>query len=151
MAVYNKFNVFVADLIDTVHDLLGTTPGTDCEQLQIYLSNATPDAAADAVKADLAEITNENGYSGPINVPNQAGEESTGTVTVSGDEIQITASGGSIGPFQYVVLFNSGTAAKTNPLVSWWDNGETVTLSDGESFTWQPSGQASGGTIFTLS
>jgi hypothetical protein len=28
----------------------------------VYLSNTAPDAAADAVKTDLAEITAENGY-----------------------------------------------------------------------------------------
>lgn len=151
MAAYNGFNVFPADVLDKVHDLLGTTPGTDCEQLAIYLSNTAPDAAADTVKADLAEITQENGYTGPVAVPNQQGTESTGTVTVVGDEITITASGGSVGPFRYVVLFNQGTAAKTDPLIAWWDNGSEITLADGESFTWQPSGVASGGTIFTLS
>lgn len=151
MEVYNKFQVTVSDMLDQVHDLLGTTPGTDCNQLQIYLSNTTPDAAADNVKADLAEIATGNGYSGPINVPNQSGTASTGTVTVSGDEITITASGGPISTFQYVVIFNSGTTAKTDPLIAWWDNGSTVDLADGESFTWQPSGAASGGTLFTLS
>jgi len=150
MAAFNKFEIFASDILDKVHDLLGTTPGTDSEQLDIYLSNATPDAAADAVKADLAEITQENGYTGPVAVPNQQGTASSGTVTVAGDEITITASGGSVGPFQFVVLFNDGTAAKTDPLISWWDNGSSITLSDGESFTWQPSGVASGGTIFTL-
>lgn len=152
MATYNKFQVFAEeDLPGGVHDLFGTTPGTDSEQCDIYLSNTAPDASADNVKADLAEITNENGYANPQPVPNQQGTSSAGTFTLAGDEITITASGGSIGPFQYVVLFNDGTTAKTDPLIAWWDNGSSITLSDGESFTWQPSGQASGGTLFTLS
>lgn len=151
MASYNKFQVTIADFLGAVHDLLGTTPGTDCDQLQIYLSNGTPDASADEVKADLAEISTGNGYSGPVNVPSQSGTETGGTFTLSGDEVQFTASGGPISTFQHVVAFNEGTTVKTNPLISWWDNGSTVDLSDGESFTWQPSGQASGGTIFTAS
>lgn len=78
MAVFNKFNIFASDILDVVHDLLGTSPGTDCDQLAIYLSNATPDASLDAVKADLAEIATGNGYTGPINVPNQQGTASYG-------------------------------------------------------------------------
>lgn len=151
MATYNKFEVFIADVFGGVHDLLGTTPGTDSEQCDIYLSNTTPDAGADEVKTDLAEIATGNGYSGPVAIPSQSGSESTGTFTFSGDEITITASGGAISTFQYVVMFNDGTSVKTDPLIAWWDNGSTVDLADGESFTWQPSGQASGGTIFTAS
>lgn len=152
MATFQKFQVFAEeDLPGAVHDLFGSTPGTDCDQCDIYLSNTTPDAAADNVKADLAEIATGNGYSGPVAVPNQTGTSSTGTFTLAGDEITITASGGAISTFQYVVLFNDGTAVKTDPLIGWWDNGSTIDLADGESFTWQPSGQASGGTIFTLS
>lgn len=152
MAVYNKFEVFAEeDLPGGVHDLFGTTPGTDSEQCAIYLTDTAPDASLDNVKADLAEIATGNGYSGPVAVPNQTGSSSTGTFTLAGDEITITASGGSVGPFRYVVLFNDGTSVKTDPLIAWWDNGSSITLSDGESFTWQPSGVASGGTIFTLS
>lgn len=151
MATYQKFEIAIADFFGAVHDVVGTTPGTDCDQLDIYLSNTAPDAAADEVKADLAEIATGNGYSGPVAVPNQQGTETGGTLTVIGDEVTITASGGAIATFQYVALFNDETAVKTDPLIAWWDNGSTIDLSDGESFTWQPSGSASGGTIFTAS
>ena len=149
MATYNKFNTFVSDVLQQIHDLIGTG-GTDCNQLSIYLSNTTPDAANDSVKADMAEITNENGYSGPVGLA-QSGSASTGTVTVTADSVTITASGGSIGPFQYVVLYNSGTAAASDPLIAWWDYGSSVTLNDGESFTVKFNGADTGGQIFTLS
>ena len=48
MATYTKFEQFVVDVGTGVHDLNGDT-------LKVYLTNATPDAAADAVKADLAD------------------------------------------------------------------------------------------------
>ena len=149
MATYNKFNVFVKDLAQVVHDLIGTG-GTDCDQLSIYLSNTAPDASTMTVKADLTEITNENGYTGPISLA-QSGNEATGTVTVTADSVTITASGGSIGPFQYVVLENSGTAVKTDPLISWWNYGSQITLNDGESFTVKFNNADTGGQIFTLS
>ena len=58
MATFNKFQTFVGDLGDKVHDLNATG-----DLLKVYLSNATPDAAADSVKVDLAEIGAGNGYS----------------------------------------------------------------------------------------
>ena len=131
MASYNKFEQFVEDLVAGVHDIFGATP-TDV--LKIYLSNAAPSASADAVKADLAEITNENGYAAPLDVVN-TGTRSGGTVTVQGVSQQITASGGTIGPFQYVALYNDTPTTPADPLVAWWDYGSPLTLQDGESFS----------------
>ncbi len=148
MATYNKFNTFVADVLKQIHDLIGTG-GSDANQCSIYLSNTTPDAANHSVKADLAEITNENGYTSPPTLA-QTGAESSGVVTVSADSVTITASGGSVGPFQYVVLFNSGTANATDPLIAWWDYGSQVTLNDGESFTVKFNNTDTGGKIFDL-
>ena len=50
MAVFNKFEVFTGNLcIGKVHDL-------NTDALSIYLTNATPNASANNVKADLAEM-----------------------------------------------------------------------------------------------
>lgn len=147
MATFNKFNTFVSDILSEIHDLIGVG-GTDCDQLAVYLSNTTPDASAHTVKSDLAEITQENGYTGPINL-DQNGSASAGTITVSADSVTITASGGSIGPFQYVVLINN--TATNQPLVAWWDYGSEITLADGESFVIKFSSVDTDGTIFTLS
>ena len=128
MASFNKFQQFVDDLGNKVHDLVGTN-----DTLRIYLSNTAPDAAADAVKADLAEITNENGYTAPVDVQND-GSESGGTLTVTGVDVTITASGGTVGPFRYVVLYNDTPTSPADPLIGWWDYGSAITLAAGESF-----------------
>jgi hypothetical protein len=57
MASFNKFQDFVEQLGKGVHQLHAAG-----HTLKVYLTNATPDAALDAVKADLAEITALNGY-----------------------------------------------------------------------------------------
>ena len=149
MATYNKFNTFVGDLAGGVHDLSGNS---DADALNVYLSNTTPDASANLVKSDLAEITNENGYTGPQDTQNSS-SESSGTFTLEGTSLTITASGGSVGPFQYVVLYNETPTSPADPLIAWWDYGSSVTLNDGESFTikFNDATVDSAGTIFTLS
>lgn len=130
MATYNKFQDFVEQLCRGTHDLRAAG-----HTLNIYLSNAVPSASLDAAKADLAEITNQNGYTAPVDTQ-QDMTETGGTATVTATDIVITASGGTVGPFQYVVLYNdTPTTPVIDPLIAWWDYGSAVTLQDGETFT----------------
>lgn len=127
MATFNKFETFTGDLcVGKVHDL-------NADLLSVYLSNAVPSASLDSVKADLAEIATGNGYTGPEDTQNTAAE-ATGTLTVTGVDVVINATG-AVGPFQYVVYQNDTPAAPLDPLIGWWDNGSAVTLANGESFT----------------
>jgi hypothetical protein len=128
MASFNKFEVFSENLAEKVHDL-------NADTVRVYYSNATPDAAADAVKADLAEISAGNGYTagGP---DTQNSTSRTGvTTSVIGIDTVTTASGGSVGPFRYVPLYNDTPTSPADPLIGWWDYGSSITLLDGESFT----------------
>jgi hypothetical protein len=128
MATYNKFEAFSEHLAEKVHDL-------NADTLKVYATNATPDAAADAVKADLAEITAQNGYpSGGTDVQN-ATSRTGGTTSVTGVDVTWTASGGTFGPFRYVPLYNDTPTSPADPLVGWWDYGSSITPADGESFT----------------
>ena len=129
MATYNKFETFVGDLGKAIHDLQAAG-----HTLEVYLTNAAPSASLDSVKADLAEIATGFGYTGPQDIANGY-TEAGGTGTLTGVDVVVTAAGGSIGPFQYVVLQNTTPASPLDPLIAWWDNGSAVTLADGESFT----------------
>lgn len=140
MATYNKFQDFSEQLVIGTHDF-------DTNVFKVYLSNTTPSASADAVKADLPEISAGNGYNAGGATTTITVAEVTGTTTVSGTQVVFTASGGSIGPFQYVVLYND-TSASDN-LIAWWDYGSALTLNDGESFTVKFS-NTTPGAIFTL-
>ncbi len=101
----------------------------------MYLSNATPSASADLVKADLAEISAGNGYTAGGNQATiSSSSQTSGTYKlVLADPATWTASGGSIGPFQYAVLYND--TAANDELIGWWDYGSAVTLNAGETFT----------------
>lgn len=129
MAAFNKFEVFSENLAEGVHnfDAAGHT-------VNIYLSNTAPNAATHAVKADIAEIATGNGYAGPQDTQNST-SRTGGTTSVVGVDNVITASGGSVGPFRYVVLYNDTPTAPADPLIGWWDYGSAITLADGETFT----------------
>jgi hypothetical protein len=128
MAAFNKFDAFVEALAEKVHNL-----GADT--LKVYLSNDTPSASADAVKADLGEITPGNGYTAGGNTATLTSSSQTGGLykLVLADPDAWTASGGSIGPFRFAVLYNSTTASGN--LIGWWDYGTSITLGSGDTFT----------------
>jgi len=129
MATYNKFEQFVEDLASGVHQLHAAG-----HTLKVYLSNAAPSTSADAVKADLAEITNQNGYTAPVDIQQDA-TQTSGTLTVTAVDVVVTASGGTVGPFQYAVIYNDNPTSPADPLISWWDYGSAITLQAGETFT----------------
>lgn len=125
MPAFNKFESFSEHLAEKVHDL-------NADELDIYFSNATPSASADSVKADLAEIATGNGYAGPQDTQN-ATSRSGGTTSVTGVDVTVTATGGSIGPFQYIPLMNNTPTSPADPLIGWWDYGSALTLLDTQS------------------
>jgi hypothetical protein len=128
MAAFNKFEAFTEHLAEKVHDL-------DTDTLKCYLTDNAPSAAADAVKADLVEsVAGGNGYTAGGHDTTNATSRAGGTTSVVGTDITITAAGGTIGPFRYVVLYNDTPAAPADPLIGWWDYGTSITLADGESF-----------------
>lgn len=137
MASFNKFQDFVESLGLKEHNL-------NTDTLKVYLTNATPDAAADADKVDLAEITVQNGYpAGGSDIQN-IWSESGGVGTLSGTDVVFFASGGSFGPFRYAVIYNDTHA--NDGLVCSWDYGSSISCANGETFTVD-----FGTSIFTIS
>ncbi|SRR6266851_654205 len=122
-ASYNKFYSFPQKLTDKAISLATDT-------FKIMLTNVAP-VATNAVKADLTEITTHNGYSAGGTATTITESAASGTVTEKGSTVVFTASGGTIGPFRYVVFYDS----TTNDLIGWWDYGSSITLNDTETFT----------------
>ena len=125
---FNKYHCFVENLAEKVHNLASDT-------LKVALTNTAPNAASHAVLADIGQISGGNGYTSGGNQSTQSSSsQSGGTYTlVTGDPATWTASGGSIGPFRYAVLYNATAAG--GPLIGWWDYGSSITLNEGETFT----------------
>jgi hypothetical protein len=139
LAAFNKFQDFVEVLGLAGHNL-------NTHTFNVYLSNATPSASGDAVKADLAEITNQNGYTAPIDTQN-TWAESGGTGTMTGTKCVVTATG-TVGPFQYVALYNDTHAS--DALCGWWDYSGALTLANGETFSVKFNNSDTTGTILTI-
>ena len=126
MATYNKFNAFVADVANKVHNL-----GSDT--IKVMLTNTAP-TSSNAVKADITEISAGNGYTtGGTQSTQVSSTQTSGTYTLKLNNVTYTASGGSIGPYRYAVLYNS-TPASGN-LIGYWDYGTSITLTAGNQFT----------------
>jgi len=126
MASYNKFNAFVADISNKVHNL-----GSDT--LKVMLTNTLP-VATNAVKADITEISAGNGYSaGGVAVTGITSSQTSGTYKLVSSADPVITCSGTVGPWRYFVLYNS-TAASGN-LIGWWDKGVSNTSTSGDTIT----------------
>ena len=123
MATFNKFNAFAENVAEGVHNL-------GSNQLRIALTNTAP-VAGNSVLADHTEITYTN--LSARNVTTSSSAQTGGVYKLTCADLVLTASGGSVGPFRYVVLYNDTAAG--DPLIGWFDYGSSITLASGETLT----------------
>jgi hypothetical protein len=128
-ASYVKFDKFVEHLAENVHDL-------DTHQLRFALTNSAPTASTNTVLADITEISYTNLASNPTsrNLTLASSAQSGGVYTLDFTDQTLTASGGSVGPFRYLVVYNDTPTSPADPLICYFDYGASgVTLADGET------------------
>ena len=129
MAQFFTFYSFTEHLMEGVHDL-------DLDTLKAYLTDNTPDQANDAVKADLVEsVAGGNGYTAGGHDITGVTSRTAQTTDLDATDVVITAAGGSIGPFRYVVIYNDTPVAPADPLIGYIDYGNSINIGDGETFT----------------
>lgn len=128
MATYQKFQNFVEDLGKGVHNLSTNT-------LKVALTNTAPNVT-DVTLSQITQISATGGYSaGGYTLDSVVWSETGGTAKlVIADEV-ITASGGSVGPFRYVVLYNDTPTSPADPLIAFYDYGSSITLASTETLT----------------
>lgn len=128
MATYNKFQDYVEQLCKGVHNWSTHT-------FKAGLTNSAP-VATNTIYSNLTEISAGNGYSaGGMTLDTVTLTETTGTAKVTIADEVLTASGGSIGPFRYVPIYNDTATSPADALVNWYDYGSSITLASGETFT----------------
>ncbi|MGD9878916.1 MAG: hypothetical protein AB7F22_07845 [Reyranella sp.] len=124
MATFVKHNQFVEDLAKKVHNL-------DADTLKIALVNADP-ASFDTYATLTNEVANGFGYTtGGSALSGVDAEQTAGVLKLDATDLSFVASGGSIGPFRYAVLYNDTAASKQ--VIGHWDYGEELTLDDADS------------------
>lgn len=125
MATFNKFNAFVENLAEKVHNL-------QSDQLVVALTNSAP-TSANSVLTDITQITYTNLSS--RNITTSSSSQTSGLYKLVLADLTLTASGGSVGPFRYVVIYNDTPTSPADPLIGWYDYGSALTLASGESLT----------------
>lgn len=132
MATFNKINDFV---VNAVHNM-----DLESDQIVVALSNTAPSAEAtdpttdgNGILGNVTEVSYTN--CSTRNVTTSSSSQTSGTYKLVLTDITLTASGGDVGPFRYVYIYNDTVATPADPLIGYYDYGLSLTLNDGDSFT----------------
>ena len=137
MASFTKVNDFVVNLANEM-DL-------DSDTLKVALCNTDPTSGTNIVDdgngvlANITEISYTN--LSDRTLANVTSTQTSGTYKLSADDKILTASGGSVAPFRYVIVYNDSPDSPeldhsiSDPIVGYYDYGSSLTLNDGDTFT----------------
>jgi len=130
MATFAKANDWVVNESEIV-DL-------DNDQFVVALSNTSPASETNPPLTDtkglLANVT-QISYTNlsTRNLTTIASEQTAGVYKLDFSDLVLTATGGSVGPFRYVYIYDDTAAG--DPIVGVYDLGSAVTITDGSSRT----------------
>lgn len=133
-ATFNKFRQFVEDVGKGVHNL-----ATGALTIALCATASAP-VNTNAVLADLTQIAYTNLSSRLCTTTSYL--QTAGVAKLLIVDKVLTASGGAVAAFQYVVLYNDTPTSPADPLIGWYDYGSALVLNDGETFTIDFDGSA---------
>ncbi len=126
MASFVKFYCFVEDLAEKKHNL-----GSDTLSVALCAAANPPSVSADFVLTDLTTISYTTLSSRVLSIASSS--QTTGTYKLVLNDLVLTASGGSVAAFRYIIVYNE--TATNDELIGYYDYGSDLTLADGESLT----------------
>jgi hypothetical protein len=143
MATITKFQDFAEQLGRGVHHFATDT-------FRLALTNTAPDAAGDAGLADVANVISNANFGGVNPAVTVTVAEASGTMTITGGNVVITATG-TVPSFRYYVLYNDSATSPADAVIAYWDHGTTIDMISGETFSikWN-SNAGTTGTILTI-
>lgn len=132
MATFTKLNGFIEHVYEGVHNLGSGT-------LTVALSNTAPGSESTpptgstsaCVLANVTQVSYTNCSSRVITTSSSA--QTSGTYKLVLADLTLTASGGSVGPFRYVYIYNDTPTSPADPLIGYYDYGSSITLADTET------------------
>lgn len=134
MASFIKFYSFVEALAEKKHDLSTDT-------LKIALTNTSP-LLTNTQLSNITEISYTYCSSRVLSVASSS--QASGVYSLVLNDITLTASGGSVGVFRYLVIYNDTSVGDL--LIGYTDYGIPITLADGEYISIDFSGSG----LFTI-
>jgi hypothetical protein len=139
MATFSKVNDFVLNLCEVV-DL-------DGDAWKFDLTSTAPTAGTDVtadgngIQANITPISYTN-YTDDLTADRTLTSgtlthtQTSGTTTFDyGADIVITASGGAIASWQYIVLWDDTPVSPVDPVSNYWDHGSAIVLATSETAT----------------
>lgn len=134
---FYKFQSFVEALAEKSHNF-------ESDTFTLALTDAAhPPLNTNSVLANLTPIAYTNLSSRVLTVSGSA--QTGGTYKCVINDITLTASGGAVAAFRYLVVYNE--TATSDELVCYYDYGADLTLADGESLLIDFDGAAGAFTI----
>ena len=130
MAAYVKLN----DWLDNMQENVDAAS----DQFTIALSNTAPGSEGtpptgdgDGVLANVTEVVYT--FCSSRNLTTASSSQTGGTYTLDFNNLTLTASGGTVGAFRYVYVYDDTVTVPADPLVCYFDYGSSITLADGET------------------
>lgn len=139
MATFVKLNGFVEHLAEKVHNL-----GADT--LTVALSNTAPGSESTPPTGSTAACILANvtpvvyTYLSTRVITTSTSAQTSGTYKLVLEDLVLTSTGGSTGPFRYVYIYND--TATNDELIGYYDYGSSITLNAGETLTIDFDGSA---------
>lgn len=132
MATFTLINDWLDNMVENA-DLAS-------DQFVVALSNTAPGSESTpptgdgaGVLANITQISYTNCSS--RNLTTTSSSQTGGTYKLILQDLTLTASGGSVGAFRYVYIYDDTVTSPADPLVGYVDRGSSVTLADGETLT----------------
>src|SRR6266545_5300631 len=126
MASPTFFNAWKDNLVEVVQS------ATDQFVVALTAAASAP-VATNSVLADLTQISYTNLSS--RNITTSSSSQTSGTYKLILTDLVLTASGGAVATFRYVVIYDDTPTSPADPLVLFYDYASNVTLADTETFT----------------
>lgn len=130
MATYVKINDWLANLVENAD--------CDSDQFVVALSNTAPAAEGTPPTGDgagvLANVTQvAYTFCSTRNITTTSSGQTAGTYSLILVDLTLTATGGAVGPFRYVYIYDDTVTVPIDPLVGYYDYGSSITLAAGET------------------
>lgn len=130
MATFTKINDWAGTMVKSAN--------VASDQFVVALSNTAPGSESTpptgdgaGILANITQVSYTNCSS--RNITTTSSTTTAGTMKLILQDITLTASGGTVGPFRYVYIYDDTTTSPADALVCYYDYASSITLNDTET------------------